>query len=212
MPNAPVSPAGMRIVKLLIGNPPQTVADLIRATGVTRTAVTEQLNELVAGGFVKRSTERLPGRGRPRHLYTATEAALLLLFNDNQRLVAPAIWKAVEEAGGSELVDRVRGQVVEDLTEHYRGRVSGKTPTDRFRRLGDALREEGGLIEIAENNGHMRMYKRSCPFVAIADDRRCICAIDRDIMAGIVGTEVRKVACRHQGDPCCVFEIDTAEQ
>ena len=40
MLNATISPAGLRIVKLLVGHPPKTVASLIRATGVTRTAVT----------------------------------------------------------------------------------------------------------------------------------------------------------------------------
>ena len=37
---AAVSEAGMRIVRLLVGNRPRSVADLIEATGVTRTAVT----------------------------------------------------------------------------------------------------------------------------------------------------------------------------
>ena len=68
MVHATVTPAGLRVVKLLVGNPPQSIADLMDATGVTRTAVTEQLNELVAAGFVERRTERVAGRGRPRHL------------------------------------------------------------------------------------------------------------------------------------------------
>ena len=100
-----ISLAGMKVVKLLVGKPPQTVADLIEATGVTRTAVTEQLNELVAAGFVDRETERLSGRGRPRHLYQATDDALVLLFSGNQQLVVPAIWHALEEIGGNKLVD-----------------------------------------------------------------------------------------------------------
>ncbi|MFZ5831917.1 MAG: MarR family transcriptional regulator, partial [Planctomycetota bacterium] len=70
-----ISASGMRLIKLLVGSRPQTVAELIEATGVTRTAVTEQLNELVAAGFVDRGTERLPGRGRPRYLYSATQSA-----------------------------------------------------------------------------------------------------------------------------------------
>ena len=57
MPDAIISAAGLRIVKLLVGNPPQTVSDLIGATRVTRTAVTEQLNELVAAGYVERGHE-----------------------------------------------------------------------------------------------------------------------------------------------------------
>ena len=62
-PEALVSQAGMRIVRLLVGRPPQSVTDLIEAAGVTRTAVTEQLNELLAAGFVERTTERPMGRG-----------------------------------------------------------------------------------------------------------------------------------------------------
>lgn len=209
MPSAPVSAAGMRIIKLLIGNPPQTVADLIRATGVTRTAVTEQLNELVAAGFVERSTERLPGRGRPRHLYAATEAALLLLFTDSQRKVVPAIWRAVEEEGGTKLVNQIQQQVSQDLAEHYKDRIKANKPTERFRQLSELMREEGALVEMAENNGQMRLYKRSCPFVSMADEKLCICKVDRDIMSEVIGCHVRQTASRHRGDPCCVFEIDT---
>ena len=96
----------MRIVKILVGKPPQTVGQMMDETGVTRTAITEQLAELISGGFVERTIEKLPGRGRPRHLYSTTTAALLLLFASNQRLVVPAIWKAIDELGGRELLRR----------------------------------------------------------------------------------------------------------
>ena len=92
----------MRVVKLLVGHPPCTISELIDETGVTRTAVTEQLNELMASGFVERTVEKLPGRGRPRHRFSATKAALVLLFANNQQLVVPAIWKAIDEIGGED--------------------------------------------------------------------------------------------------------------
>ena len=101
MPEPTISSAGLRIVKLLVGNNPQTVSDLIRATGVTRTAVTEQLNELVTSGFVERNIERLLGRGRPRHVYSANQSALLLLFPNSPNLLVPAIWNAIDEVGGA---------------------------------------------------------------------------------------------------------------
>ena len=75
-----ITPAAMRIVKSLVGTPPQTVVELMEATGVTRTAVTEQLNELEAAGLVERTVEKLSGRGRPRHRYATTNAAMVLLF------------------------------------------------------------------------------------------------------------------------------------
>jgi predicted ArsR family transcriptional regulator len=207
MSEATISAAGLRVVKLLVGTRPQTVADLIKTTGVTRTAVTEQLNELVAAGFVQRGTERLPGRGRPRHLYTATDASLLLLFANNQRLVVPAIWRAIRDAGGEKLLRDVLKRVSRALADHYNRRITAEEPRERLREMIDLLAEEGGLVEAVEENGQLVMYKRSCPFVAMVDDRRSICCVDLEMMTAVVGQPVRRTACRHEGAPCCTFEI-----
>ena len=63
---ASVSAAGMRVVQLLAGKPPQTIFDLIKSTGLTRTAITEQLNDLVAAaGFVERTSQRFRAAAAP---------------------------------------------------------------------------------------------------------------------------------------------------
>ena len=208
MPDATLSAAGLRIMKLLVGNPPQTVSELIRATGVTRTAVTEQLNELVATGFVERGTERLPGRGRPRHLYKATHAALVLLFASNQQLVVPAIWRAIRQLGGEELTTSVLKRVSRALADHYNGKITAKKPQERLQQLIDLLTAEGGLIEAVEDaKGQLVLYKRSCPFISMIDQQRSVCFIDREFLSAVVGRPVRQIACRHEGAPCCTFEI-----
>ena len=205
-----ISAAGMRIVRLLVGNLPRTVADLIDATGVTRTAVTEQLNELVAAGFIERSTQRLPGRGRPRHLYSATGAALLLLFASNQQLVVPAIWSAMREVGGRELVEQVLSRVSRAMADHYKERINGRTPRQRFRELIEILREEGVLVEFDEDGrGHIVMHKRSCPFIGMYEETGVVCCVDREMMSQVVGARVKRTACRHEGAPCCSFEISS---
>ena len=147
---AAVTAAGMRIVKLLVGNPPQTVSDLIETTNVTRTAVTEQLNELAAAGFVERTVERLPGRGRPRHLYQATPAALLLLFASNQRLVVPAIWQAIDELGGEKLTrgHSFPGQREDRRLLPQRNHVP-QIPPSGCASWPTILRDEGGLVEVS---------------------------------------------------------------
>jgi len=207
MADATVTAAGMRVVKLLVGQPPQTVSDLIKATGVTRTAVTEQLNELVAAGFVKRSVERLPGRGRPRYVYSASDAALLLLFADNQRLVVPAIWRAIDDIGGEELTRKVLRRTSHALASHYKHRITAKKPEERLRQMMEILREEGGLVEVADEEGHLVMYKRSCPFISMVDDNLAVCCMDQEMMTCVVGKPVRRTACRHEGAPCCTFEL-----
>ncbi len=212
MTDPTVSAAGMRVVKLLVGHLPQTVADLIGATGVTRTAVTEQLNELVAAGFVDRSIERLAGRGRPRHLYAATDASMLLLFANNQRLVAPAMWRAIQEIGGNALTRKVLRRVSRAMADHYKRRIMSETPEDRLQELTDLLRQEGGLVEASEENGQLVLHKRSCAFISMLDDKRSVCCVDQQMMSEVIGRPVRRTACRYEGDPCCTFEFANEEK
>jgi DeoR family transcriptional regulator, suf operon transcriptional repressor len=202
-----VSPAGLRIVKLLVGQPPKTVAGLIRSTGVTRTAVTEQLNDLVAARLVERSVERLPGRGRPRHVYKATDAALLLFAND-QQLVMSALWRAIFDVCGEDAAKKVIKRVSRAMADYYSQKITAKKPLERLRQLISLFANEGELIELAENhNGHWTLDRLSCPFAAMADTRQLVCRIDHEIISAVVGRHVRRVACRRNGDPCCTFEI-----
>ncbi|WP_347243048.1 MarR family transcriptional regulator [Thermogutta sp.] len=204
-----ISPASMRVIKLLVGNSPKSVADLIREMKVTRTAVTEQLNELVAAGLVERQMQRLPGRGRPRHVYSATPAALALLFARNQELVLPAIWRAIRQIGGEELVRQVVDRVSRDLANHYMRRITGEKPEDRLRQLVNILHEEGVLAEVQEEeDGKIYLRQRSCPYVIMFEENRTACLLDQEIISEVLGVPIRQVACRHDGAPCCVFEIE----
>jgi predicted ArsR family transcriptional regulator len=207
MAEATVSAAGLKIVKLMVGSPPCAVNDLVQAAGVTRTAVTEQLNELMAAGFVEQSAERLPGRGRPRHLYKATNDALVLLFSSGQRIVVPAIWKAVCEIGGEELKGEIRKRVSRIMADHYNGKVTAKKPEERLRQLMSVLIDEGGILEAVNEEGNLVIYKRTCPFFTMVDEDRTICSIDLDMMSQVVGRQILRTACRHDGDPCCKIAI-----
>jgi predicted ArsR family transcriptional regulator len=207
-PEAPVTQAGMRVVRLLVGKPPQSVADLIEATGVTRTAVTEQLNELLAGGFVERTTEQPDGRGRPRHLYRATNASLAFLFAGNQQLLVPALWEAIEEAGGEELKRKVLKRVSRKMAKHYKPRITGKTPRERLAQLADVLREEGCVVELDDRgNGQVVLRKRSCQFFSMFENTRSVCLVEHELLRSLLRTPIRQTASRHDGDVCCAFAI-----
>jgi predicted ArsR family transcriptional regulator len=199
----------MRVVKLLVGRPPRTVGELTRETGVTRTAVTEQLNEMVAAGFVDRTIERQPGRGRPRHRYTATHSALILLFANNQQLVVPAIWKAVNKVGGKQLTRKVLHGVSRILSKHYLAKITASEPRKRIDQFKAILQKEGGMIDLTAKDGLVTITKRTCAFISMFDEQRHVCAIDLEVMAKVAGCPARLIACRHNGDPCCKVEIDT---
>jgi predicted ArsR family transcriptional regulator len=208
MGDASISAAGMRVLKLLVGRPPQSVAELTKAAGVTRTAITDQLNELEHAGLVERTVERLPGRGRPRNRFRATQAALLLLAAGKECLVGQALWQAIEDVGGDALVEKIITRVSRELADVYTRRVTAKTPTGRLRQMNRLLREEGLLVDVSEQSDHMSLSKRNCSFIGMFEVNRRVCQIDERIMTLVVGKPVRQVACRHDGDPCCVFRID----
>jgi len=213
MRNRTVSEAGMRVLEQLVGTPPRSVEDLIEAVGVSRTAVTEQLTELVAAGFVDRTIERLPGRGRPRRLYAATGVALSELFPGNQSLVVPAIWQAIEDIGAAKLKKQVIRRVGRSLANYYKSRVKGKTPQKRLREFIRLLREqEGSLIEVESGaKGRLVIRRRSCSFFSMFEESGAVCQLDEIVFSHVVGVPVRRTACRHDGEPCCVFELSTAE-
>jgi len=212
LPDATVTAVGLRVVKLLVGNPPQSIDELALATGVTRTAVIEQLRMLVKAGLAERHTQRLGSRGRPRYLFSATTAALLMLFASNQNMVVPAIWEAIGTLGGAQLRKKVLRRVSQTLAAHYAAKISATTPRERLQQFTELLRDEGGLLELRSHNGQIAMYKRSCPFISMFEEERHICCVDLDMISNVVGAPVRLIACRHDGAACCVFEVDKAKE
>ncbi len=207
-PEHGVSEAGMRIVRLLVGKRPQSVAELIRATGVTRTAVTEQLNELLAAGFVERSTEAPAGRGRPRHLYSTTTECLLKLFASNQCLLVPAIWEAVAEICGDDMKRKVLRRVGRKLANHYKPRVTGKTARERLFQVAELLGEEGCEVDVEDDGeGTIVLHKRSCPFISMFEESQSVCCVDQEMLRRVLRAPVRRTTYRHEGDYCCSFAV-----
>lgn len=207
MADAIISASGMRLVKLLVGNEPQSISTLMELMEVTRTAVTEQLNELVRSGFVERQQQPITGRGRPQFLYKATNAASYILYAQKQCMVVPSIWIALEDIGGEELMRKVLKKTGKILAEQYNKKITAKKPEERLKQLSKLLNAEGGLTETVTSNGHVVLHKRSCPFLRMADENFDICCVDHEMMTQVVGKPLRRTACRHQGSPCCSFEI-----
>ena len=149
-----------------------------------------------------------PGGAARAILYTATHSALLLLFANNQHLVVPAVWQAIEEVGGPEIGNKVRSRVAELLADHYGSKITATDPKERLERLMKLFEEEGGLVDVVQKDGRMTVCKRSCAFISMFDPNRNVCNIELDMMKQVVGATIRRVGCRNDGDPCCSFEID----
>jgi predicted ArsR family transcriptional regulator len=72
------------------------------------------------------------------------------------------------------------------------------------------MNEEGSLVEIDRSSeGSLVLRKRSCQFISMFEESRAVCCVDQEMISSIVGAPVRQVACRHDGDPCCAFALDS---
>jgi predicted ArsR family transcriptional regulator len=203
----PISNANMRIIAIMAGRPPMTVHDLVAATGVTRTAVTEQLHDLETHELVSRTVEKAARRGRPRHLYTTTPAALRQLFQNQYCFLFPFMQQAVVEIGGEELLEDVTQRVSQMLVENYRPRVTAKTPPERLKELAEIFKSEGVLIDIEEEENSILFRKRTCPFMPTQDHDGHVCQIDESVVTELVGAPIEKVEDRKAGNPCCAFRL-----
>ena len=202
-----IGTVGTRIMRLLIGQAPKKMSDLIEATGVTRTAVSEQLNELIANGYVQQKLERLPGRGRPRYLYSATELALKKMFEGYQSVLVPAAWRAIKKHCGNDMIGKVCDEISTELAEYYNRQISASDPEERLREFTTVICQSGRLGAYRIENGIAEYDKLSCPFVSMYDGSGIVCEIDKLAMSKILKAPVERVHCRLEGAPCCTFRI-----
>jgi len=194
-------------MRLLIGQPPKTMTELIEATGVTRTAISEQLNELISSGYIQQKLERLPGRGRPRYLYSATEYALKKLFEGYQNIVVPSAWLAIQKHCGDEVLTKVCDDISNDLAEHFNKQIESDIPEKRLQEFTDIVCRSGRLGACRIDGDNVEYDKLSCPFVSMYDGSGIVCEIDKLSMSKIVKAPVERVNCRLEGSPCCTFRI-----
>ncbi len=200
-----VSPAGMQVLRLLVGQPPRTMAELIQARGVTRTAITEQLTALQEAGLITRQVER-GGRGRPKHRYSATEAALQLFPNQSGRLV-PALLSAVREICGPEVTAEILQLVSDRMAGFYRSRVTAEQLGPRLEQLAAALREDGVLVEVFQEQGQWTLREKTCPFVTMVGPDREACQVEQAMLTTLLGLPVAIGQCRLDGCNGCTWHL-----
>jgi len=54
------------------------------------------------------------------------------------------------------------------------------------------------------------MRIRSCQFFSMFEETRSVCYVDQEMLRLIVRAPVRRMTCRHDGDPCCSFAIKSS--
>jgi predicted ArsR family transcriptional regulator len=186
---------------------PLTVSEMALELRVTATAVRNRLSRLVSSGLVERRTER-GGRGRPKHSYQASAAAHKRL-GQNYADLAVVLWeemmKTVEDR---KLRRHLFSRITERLADLYRSQMTGDDWEGRLVQLGSMLHDQGVETEVTHGDGGVMpvLRQHSCPYFALAEDDRSICAMERKMFEKILGRGLRLSQCRLDGHRSCDFE------
>jgi len=198
--------AGMRIMESLVGVAPRTISELTQELGVTRTAVTEQLDELVADGYVSRVSEKTDHRGRPQYRYEVTPKGMTRFFPENQHLLVPAVWSSLVEIGGLDLLNEVICKTSEKLSLPVKQNLP-------WRERVNLLVRKGGFDSCEfQPDGTALLTKRTCKFYSMYENSGTVCEIHLQTLARILGVHVTHVASRHENAPCCQFRVEKEER
>lgn len=198
------------------------------ADGVTASEVAERfelhanvarhhLDKLAAGGYLEITTERgAGGAGRPSKRYrTATDEVSLDVPVRHDDVLVELLGRALAELGPERA-----SQLAEQVGEEY-GRTMatamGTQSTRSFRSalhvVADALSAHGFAAHAEKEGNALRIVTEHCPFGDAAVEHPVICAVDRGMVKGMLGTlygetDVALTSSVPGGDTHCVTAFD----
>ncbi|MDB5352474.1 MAG: putative transcriptional regulator [Planctomycetota bacterium] len=185
---------------------PLTVAEMVSHLGVTQTAVRNRLTRLVEAGLVERQAQ-VGARGRPKHSYQASTEAHKRL-GQNYADLALVLWDEMMRTVEDRKLRRfLFGRITDRMAEMYRSEITADAWEGRLVQLGTILHGRGVEAEVTRQGDESPILKQhSCPYFALAETDRSVCAMERKMFEKVLGHSLRLSQCRLDGHRSCDFE------
>jgi predicted ArsR family transcriptional regulator len=190
---------------------PSSPDQLAAGLGASRTGVLQQLRALEMARLVSRQTVR-HGVGRPRHVYDVTSDAQDL-FPSSYDALAAGLLAAIEEVGGSDLLEEVFAarcrQLGKRVREDMAERVADDAPLlDRVRELAGIQAGHGYLANtVLGIDGTIRLQEHNCAIYHVAAGSPAACQAELELFTQILGADVVREQHIASGDRCCSYRI-----
>ena len=200
-----LSSTAQRIVDQVARRGHMTIADLVDSLGVTTTAVRQQVNRLVAEGWLMR-TRRHGVPGRPADIFTTSEQAKRLFAGLNDEL-SKLLIEEIAQAEGPIRSREILQAVGRRIAAQGRRFVGEGPPVERLRRLADMLSQEGVLAETSGSQNDLRLSVFTCPYRSLAHEHREVCEMERETFSDLLGGAVERNQCVLDGHERCEFSL-----
>ncbi len=176
------------------------------------------LDKLAAGGYLETATAPRSGAGRPSKMYRIVDEALPFELGVHiDDVVISLLGRALAELG-PERADSLAEEVGVEYGRAMAAAMGDASAGHRSVRaalhaVADALSAKGFNAHAESSGDQHSIVAENCPFGDAVIDYPVMCAIDRGMVAGMLGalygeTPVGLTSSKPQGDNHCVTAID----
>ncbi len=183
-----------------------TVVSLAQTLEISPISIRHHLTSLQAEGLVRVELQR-QSVGRPKHVYSLTEAAERY-FPSNYRLLAERLLDELKASLSPAQVEAIIDRMAQSMIARYETvQIQGKLE-ERLQQLVTILGEEGFRAAVRRVDAYTVLTELNCPYEFVGQRHPEVCRIDHTIIRSVVGTDVHRTSCVLQGDRSCIFSIE----
>jgi predicted ArsR family transcriptional regulator len=193
------------ILEILKEEGQATVEDLAERLELTPMTIRHHLNVLQAQNLVMTSkVRRLQKVGRPRLVYTLTDAADEL-FPQNYGNLARLIVGEVKETVGVEETEAILRRVAERLAEEAPPPTADQSFGERVAQVVDFMDEQGFLTRWEKTDEGYVLTNINCPYRRVTREHGEVCLMDTELLSRLLGVEPKRLSSQRDDDTPCAF-------
>jgi DeoR family suf operon transcriptional repressor len=194
-----------RIIQTLLNHPRSSIIDLASAVGINAISVRHHLSNLQRDGLVSDEEER-HGVGRPRHVYSLTQAAIER-FPTRYLSLTNRLLDQLKATLPKDEVNKIFSRMATELASNYSQKVKSLPIEERLNTVKELLSDEGFTVEWEKEADTYVLREASCPYYHIGQSHPEVCTVDQTIISSVLAVPVEKINCVLLGDAHCAYRI-----
>lgn len=199
------------ILEILKEERQATVEDLAERLELTPMTIRHHLNVLQAQNLVVASKVRRSQKvGRPRLVYTLTEAADDL-FPQNYGRLASYLVSEVKETVGEEEAKAIFRGVADRVARDAPAPAPGQSFEERLVQVTDFLTDQGFLTRWEKTDEGYVVTNINCPYRRVSRDHGELCIMDTEMIGQLMEVEPERLSNEQGPDAPCRFLLKPPE-
>lgn len=194
-----------------------TTNEVADHVGIHANVARHHLEKLTSGNYVEVLHRPPSGAGRPAKVYRASHAEFPVEFEvGHDDILVTLLGRALSRLPPDEAAELAH-DVGEEYGKKMASRMGDTADTQRSFRsalhvVADALSAHGFAAHAERDGEELKIVAGHCPFGDVAIEHPVICAVDRGMVSGLLGTlygatEVELTSSVAHGDESCVTDV-----